>query len=201
MVNKQHLEQIVPTLEGWCTVEKAWKMVSLCIERNPKIIVESGVFGGRSLLPLAFVARDLGTVAYGVDPWTVPAALEGNESEQAHVEWWTQNMDINNIYRGFIQQVQKWSLLENCIWLRMKGHEACRCFDDGSIEFFHLDSNHSELVSCQEVEDWGPKMAPKSIWVMDDAKWPSQQKAIGMIQSLGFKIIFDGETYLVMERE
>lgn len=201
MINRQHLEEIVPTLQGWCSVDKAWRMVELCIERKPKIIVESGIFGGRSLLPLGFVSRDIGAIVYGIDPWSVDAANEGNESDEAHKEWWSENGKLNQIYREFVEQIKKWDLWEHVIWLRMKGSQGSRIFDDGEIDFFHLDSNHSEKVSCEEVERWGPKMAQKSVIIFDDVSWPTQQKALKMIKDLGFVEIFNDGNYWIGERK
>jgi predicted O-methyltransferase YrrM len=36
-------------IEGWCTREKADKLIQLVKESNPKLVVELGVFGGRSI--------------------------------------------------------------------------------------------------------------------------------------------------------
>ena len=49
-----------------------------CGRERPKVIVELGIFGGRSLLPQALQLRDNGDggIIYGIDPWTKAAALD-----------------------------------------------------------------------------------------------------------------------------
>lgn len=199
-MNQDQLNQIIKPLEGWCTEEKAWRLVDLVRERSPKVIVESGVFGGKSLIPLALAAREVGSIAYGIDPWRKDAALEGNEADDAHNDWWSK-LDMPAIYRGFVEAVHREGLLENLTWFREKGERACRFFDDGEIDFFHLDSNHSEEVSLREVEMWHPKLAQSCIWIMDDVGWPTQQKAVERIKSLGFVEKFNDGNYAIFERE
>jgi predicted O-methyltransferase YrrM len=64
-------------LPGWCTKEKAYTLASLVIGTRPAVIVEVGVFGGRSFLPMALALKELGKgMAIGIDPWS-PAASVG----------------------------------------------------------------------------------------------------------------------------
>lgn len=196
----QRVTAIIPTLEGWCTPDKAIDLVNLVLDRRPGLIVETGIFGGRSLFAMAMAVRENGFgQVWGVDPWTVEAALEGEES-QANRDWWAKNVELEKIYRDFVQNVLNFGLLPHINWIRSKGKIAARIFDDKSISIGHIDSNHSELVSCLEVQTWEPKMADKSILIMDDADWPSQAKAIQMIKDRGFHVLHDRKSYIIFER-
>lgn len=190
----------VPSIDGWCTADKAIDLVNLVLDRRPSLIVESGIFGGRSLFAMAMAVRENGFgQVWGVDPWTIEAALEGEES-QANRDWWAKNVELEKIYRDFVQNTLNFGLLPHLNWIRSKGKVAAQLFTEQPIDLFHLDSNHSEAVSCLEVQTWGPKMAAKSIWIMDDADWPSQAKAIQMIKDWGFRVLHDRKSYIIFER-
>lgn len=200
LIHKVTTTVTIPSVDGWCTPDKAIDLVNIVLDRRPTLVVESGIFGGRSLFAMAMAVKENGHgTVWGVDPWSVEAALEGEES-QANREWWTKNVELEKIYHSFVLHTMALGLLPHINWIRSKGQQAARIFDDKSIGLFHLDSNHSELVSCLEVQTWEPKMAEKSIWIMDDADWPSQAKAIQMIKDHGFRVLFDRKSYIIFER-
>jgi hypothetical protein len=195
------IAQMLNRVPGWCSIDKATDLAEVILERKPKVIVESGIFGGRSLFAMAMVLRaNGGGVVWGVDPWTVEAAHEG-EKDKANIDWWEKNVQLEEIYRQFVQNTLDFGLLPHINWIRAKGEVAAGVFAPRSIEFFHLDSNHSELISCREVETWAPKMADHSIWIMDDTDWSTQAKAIQKIRDLGYKTRKDTGKYIIFERK
>lgn len=187
-------------LEGWMPTEKGVAMAELITEQIPKVAVEIGVFGGRSLLAIGLALKENGFgVVYGIDPWKLEAALEG-ENGAANDAWWKNNMNLDDIHRGCMQGIWQRNMDQWCVVIRAKSDHAINLFADKSIDFLHQDSNHSELVSCREVETWHKKMAKKAIWILDDADWSSQSKAIELIQEKGFKIKTDTGKYMVFQR-
>lgn len=193
---KSKLESIIPNLQGWCSVEKALLLANLISTRKPKTVVESGIFGGRSLIAIGMALREVGSgTITGIDPWAIDAALEG--SIGAENEAWWKEVDLEKIYIGFIREILAHNLTSQARWIRAKSDVAFHMFKDKSVDFFHQDSNHSEEVSCQEVRCWFKKMAPDSIWILDDSDWPTQAKAIKMIEIAGFKIIEQYPTFTI----
>lgn len=184
-------------MHGWCTPEKGVDLADLILEYKPTNAIEIGVFGGRSLFAMAMAMQQLGRVATGIDPWVKAATLIGQDDENSR--WWA-SIDIESIYRQFVQSVHDLSLLDACQWLRGDSQNVAPLIADGSIEFFHLDSNHSEFISCRDVTTWAPKMANKSIWVMDDTDWHTQTTAVDMIQDAGFSLKNDRVKYMIFER-
>ena len=68
---------ILPTIQGWCTIEKAAKLIELIVSNKLETCVEIGVFGGSSLVPQAMAIRyNGGGLVYGIDPWENNSALE-----------------------------------------------------------------------------------------------------------------------------
>ena len=50
----------------------------------------------------------------------------------------------------------------------------------------HQDGNHSEEMSCLDIELWSNKIKKKGYWLMDDTNWPTTQKAQKLIITKGF---------------
>lgn len=182
---QSRIERLVPQLQGWCTVAKALHLMGLIRRNRPEVVVELGVYGGRSLLPMVITCASLqiGQV-YGVDPWAVDPALEGVLEEENRV-WWSESVDLEQIFQGYETACQTLLLpaeRERMHTMRMTSAEAASTFDPGEVNLLHQDGNHSELVSCQEVEQWDPLVAAGGIWVFDDINWPSTQKALEMLR-------------------
>lgn len=175
---------------GWCSAAKALKLAELITDNSLEIIVEIGIFGGRSFIPMGMAVRSHGKGAcYGFDPMDTQAATEGGVSIE-NDEWWAK-VDLEDMYRWFIQSLLHFQLTNECRFMRIRGETAWRLFEVESINLLHLDSNHSETVSCRDVAMWRSRVAPSGFLVMDDCNWPSQQKAIALIKQSGFKHLGD----------
>ena len=65
-------------LEGWCSEQKASILVELVLKTRPEKIVEIGVFGGKSLVPMACALKENGSgKIYGIDPWSSAESVVG----------------------------------------------------------------------------------------------------------------------------
>jgi hypothetical protein len=177
------IERELPKLPGWCTVEKAKRMAALA--SGCSLCVELGVFGGRGLVAMALALADQGFGrADGIDPFTPGAALEGT-NDPANSEWWG-HLDYEAIAREAQTALYRLKLVSCARLVRLLSREAVEFYDDGAVDVLHQDSNHSEEVSCAEVELWAPKIKPGGFWVFDDANWPSTQRAQHILLQRGF---------------
>jgi predicted O-methyltransferase YrrM len=200
---KAHAWHHVQKMDGWMEETRCSVLIDLVLTHRPKKIVEIGIFGGRSLAAMGFACHHIGEgVVWGIDPWSKEAACEG-ESEE-NIKWWTE-LDIEGIYRTFVQNILNLKLSHQCRWIRMTAEEAAPLFPENSINLLSLDGNHSELASCREARMWVPKIAPQGVIVMDDVHWPSQQKAIQLIRELGMRTIQhvtapDGQAWMTFQK-
>lgn len=189
-----------PIIEGWTTQEKAELLAGLVIDHKPQLLVEVGVFGGRSVFAQAFALRENGMgVVWGVDPWTLDAALEGDVGEE-NKKWWTENINLEQIYLGFVHGVIDLQLTKYVNWIRERGSVASRMFADKSIDLIHLDANHSESASCREVECWHRKVKPGGFLIADDTDWPSVQKSLKMIRGFNYKPVHEQKEFAVFQK-
>jgi len=186
------IDEVLPRLPGWCTPEKGKRMAALTYGAG--LCVELGVFGGRSLLAIGLALRDQGRGrADGIDPYTASAALEG-KNDVANDQWWSAipYSVIASTAEGALQP-----LGERVRLVRKRSADAVGDYEDGSVDLLHQDSNHSELISCQEVALWAPKMRPGATWVFDDSNWPTTQAAQRLLLELGFTVLEDHHLWKV----
>lgn len=172
------IKQTVPTLQGWCTPEKAEAMARLIIETRPSVVVEIGVFGGRSLLPQAMALRVVNSgKAFGIDPWSREACLEG-KNDKANDDWWA-SINLDGVRHGCIAAIAAHNLQHWCALIHAHSAAVCDCFS--RIDVLHIDGTHSELASVRDVANYMPKVPAGGFIWMDDTDWPTTQKAVGMV--------------------
>lgn len=177
---KQEILVAISGMEGWCSNEKALAMAELILEQRPKLIVELGVFGGKSLVPQAIALRATGVdgLIIGIDPWKKDAALEGDNGPDNDA-WWS-NVDLHHIHRRCIEEVWNNDLDRWCVVIRAKNDRCLRLADNygiDNIDILHIDANHSEITSCNDVINWVPRVRSGGYVWIDDADWPSTAKA------------------------
>jgi len=179
------LEKKVASLEGWCDFSKATILSELTHEvekeKGKCIALEIGVYGGRSLVALGWNLKPPSHV-FGVDPYTVEASLE-SEKDKKNIDWWKQ-LDHEKIKQGAFEGIrEKQDVISLLV---MKSREACELFEDDCFDVIHQDGNHSEDISCEEVEMWSDKLRDGGWWIMDDVNWQSTTKAQHLLVSKGF---------------
>ncbi len=164
--------------QGWCTKEKAEKMMDLIYEVQPSVCVEIGVFGGSSIYPTAKALKYLGGgVVYAIDPWAKEDCQEGYDPNDPNYIWWS-SINLDDIYKGFLYLLKKHRLEDFCEPLRMTSEEALSFFEDGSIDILHVDGNHTSEVALSDAEMWFPKVVSGGYIWFDDVNWASTAKAV-----------------------
>jgi len=183
-------------LDGWCTPEKALKLVELIETHKLKTCVELGVFAGKSLLPIA-VAAGSDAMVIGVDAWSAPASLEGTNDEE-NADWWAK-IDYDHFYKYTRDLMDDHDCKNVQLW-RDKSVNVFHKFEDASIDLLHQDSNHSEETSCAEVCLYWNKVRPGGIWVFDDTNWSTTQKAQSLLVKKGYVELYDSGSWKVYQR-
>jgi hypothetical protein len=193
------LEEKVASLEGWCDLSKANIIAELTreveLEHGKCLALEIGVYGARSLVALGWYLKAPSHV-FGVDPYTVEASLE-SEQVKENREWWA-NLDHEKIKQGAFEGIrEKQDVISLLV---MKSKEACELFDDCCFDVIHQDGNHSEEISCQEVEMWTDKLRDGGWWIMDDVNWKSTGKAQELLVTKGFVEIEHHGTWALYQK-
>jgi len=171
------------SIHGWCTREKALTLMNLVLQLKPSLCVELGVFGGKSLLPIALAAKTFNSRVIGIDAWTAQASLEGTNSKE-NDDWWSK-IDYNNMYQ-YTMNIMVENQVQVDLW-KAKSNEVVEKFEDSCIDLLHQDSNHSEEISCEEVELYCNKVRVGGYWVFDDTNWQTTQKAQSLLLTKGYE--------------
>jgi predicted O-methyltransferase YrrM len=154
-------------LTGWCSKEKGAVLVDLILKTRPRIIVEIGVWGGKSLVPMACAlkANEQGII-YGIDPWDSKESVTGL-FEEVHREFWSR-VDHESILTGLLKKIEEFRLADHIELVRCTSENAAPIFD---IDILHIDGNHSEKTSYFDVTKWVP-LVKKGGWIFfDDIHW------------------------------
>lgn len=182
---------IVPKMEGWATTEKALSMAELILEVRPSVVVELGVFAGRSLIPQALALKEekepfMSGLIYGVDPWHVQAALEGDIGE-ANAEWWRTAPNLDLMHQLCVNEIWKHGLDHHAILIRGRAHEVWTLFRSG-IDILHFDQNHSEFASMRDIQLYYPLVRPGGYIWFDDTDWATTQKALNLLSERAISV-------------
>lgn len=190
----EHIVKLIteelPTMEGWMLPERGLAMAALILEYKPKVVVEIGVFGGRSMFCIALALRhnNNGGQIYAIDPWEKGVALDGEVVESCR-EWWG-TLDIESIHQKAMGVIWKHNLDKWAVVIRSASHHCHSLFTE--IDALNIDGNHNEFQSCRDVELFVPKLKAGGFLWFDDSDWPSTQKALAIVEKSCTLIKDDG---------
>ena len=171
-----NLEALLKDVEGWCTLHKAEKLQELASSPSVRMAVEIGVFGGKSLLPMAAAlkAKGYGCI-YGIEPWDNDVAVETVTNEE-NDKWWKE-LDLVAIKRGFLQKLLAEKLEGQIKLLELASDSAIQVFQSarfyGKVDLLHIDGSHSFEQSVFDVSFWLRMCAKGAFIVLDDINWAS----------------------------
>ena len=177
-VLKQEVCAVLPSLEGWCSKEKAIAFIDLVLDTKPEICVEIGVFGGSSLFPVASALKYLGKgVVIGIDPWDKIECIKYFDpiEDADHLKWWG-SLNINYIYQSYNNMLRKHKLEDAVETIRSTSELAASAVEE--IDILYLDGNHGEFCSLQDVELYFPKVKRGGYIWMNDTLWKERQDAV-----------------------
>ena len=178
-------------LQGWGWLDKTLTMARYVETEKPKICLGIGIFGGRTMVPMALQCRDNGFgVVYGVDPWTNPAALEG-EHKPEDSKWWGA-VNLFSVMIKFMGQIEQLGLIDIAIPIRATSQAIAGIFPPESIDILDIDGNHSELASLRDIDLYYPKVRSGGLIWLDDTdgeRWPTNQAAVRKLESLCTRVL------------
>lgn len=160
-------------LEGWCTELKASMLIDVVLLLRPQTVVEIGVFGGKSVFPMAFALKQNGHgKIYGIDPWCNADSVVG--LDEIDKEWWGK-VDHVAILNGLKDKIKQFELSDQIELIRAtsKGADPIP-----NIDILHIDGNHSPDSALFDVKKWVPLVKRGGVIILDDANWEQTQKAV-----------------------
>lgn len=164
---KQQAFGFMNQLTGWCTERKASVLIDIVLKTRPKKILEIGVYGGKSVVPMACALQALGEgIIYGIDPWDNNAAIQWVMNED-NLRYWAL-VDLQSIKRGLMMKIRQFYLEDQIVLLETTS-EAAEPIQD--IDILHIDGNHSDITSYFDVTKWVPFVKSGGWIILDDMTW------------------------------
>ena len=180
---KQRVLTTLPKINnGWCSREKAERLMDLVLKEKPKVCVEIGVFEGASVFPIATTLQFLGGgVIYCIDPWDRMEAIRyfNPTEDKESIEWW-EKVNFERIYKNFQRFINIRKLNEYCVILRKSSSDAAEDIKE-PIDFLHIDGNHSEIISLLDVRTYLPKVRSGGYICYNDCFWPERIAAMDLL--------------------
>ena len=182
--------------DGWCSVEKANALVSTIMAIRPSLVVEVGIWSGKSLIPMALTLKKLNKgKLVGIDPWDNGASASGLK-EGEDKDWWGK-VDHNRVFNV----CQKWiasTQVEPYVEIHRCRSDEFKIEKLGLIDFFHCDGNHGEEASVYDVTHYGSRVRRGGFLFMDDIGWAV--KATSLITQYGFVEVYQLDTGKMFQR-
>jgi predicted O-methyltransferase YrrM len=176
-------------LHGWCSLQKADFLIDLVLQTKPEKIVEVGVWGGKSLVPMAYALKNNQSgIIYGIDPWDNAASLEHMHDPGSQMFWrWA---DHGEVYRGLVRKIEEFDLVKQVELIATTSEGAP---DIADIDLLHIDGNHAEETSFFDVQKWVPLVKKGGIIIFDDMTWfengkYTTEKAVRWLDEHCFKL-------------
>lgn len=169
-------------LQGWCPMDKALLLCSEIDGLKPDLIVEIGVFGGKSLIPMLIQLRANGKGrALAIEPWDNEAACEGYAGEN-FAYWHT--MDFAKIRKGFETQLTRLGL-ESFVNIQAVKSDAVT--HGGPIDLLHIDGQKDATV-IRDVNRFASKVRVGGVCCLNDLNWEGGHvaAAAARLLDLGF---------------
>jgi predicted O-methyltransferase YrrM len=177
-------------------VIKGQTLACMVVAMQPSVIVEIGVFGGASLVPMAMALRETGKgIIIGIDPWEPAASVDGQTGLDAG--WWAK-LDHAAILRDFMAAVNTIGVGN---FIRVERKRSDDVAPPASIDIFHCDGNHGPQA-IRDVQRFAPNIRPGGLCVMDDLNWAggavrlAEQELFG----LGFIMLYQLGTGAVYQK-
>ncbi|OGH41728.1 MAG: hypothetical protein A3H79_00895 [Candidatus Levybacteria bacterium RIFCSPLOWO2_02_FULL_36_8b] len=124
--------------------------------------VEVGVYKGGYSIDLCLANPEL--KLYCVDIWGINDQLSSEKNKRIHQK---------------IYKYAKWKLARhNTVLIRDFSINAAKQFDDNSLDFVYIDSNHAYNEVSQDIAGWTGKIRPGGIVSGHDYDWVDVKKAV-----------------------
>lgn len=192
------IRDTIPTLDGWCSPERAINLADLVIKSKARDSVCLGVWGGRDTFAMAMAHRFCGKgKCVAVDPFQAGASVQGQQAE-ADREWWGSQERHDVVLNRFLGNSARLGLDP---WISFQRTTSRDAVPPKQIGVLVVDGNHGP-DSIADVEKWAPLVVRNGYAYMDDLNWTGGAvlKAVERLMSFGFEKLFERDTGAFFQR-
>lgn len=192
----QQIEEVVATIPGWCSPQKAVALAASVVALRPSATCEIGVYGGRGTVALALAHKHnrFGR-CIAIDPWSGEVAAEGYTPK--HHEWWG-SQPLEKIYQDFLRLIGGLDLGGHIEIIRAKSDDY---EPSEPISVFHLDGQHT-MQALKDTQRYAPHVPVGGLMFCDDTEWEGGGPKAGVewLLANGWKQIYTMDTGAMFQR-
>ena len=141
-------------------------------------VLEVGIFGGKSLIPIALAVQSAGGgTVIGVEPWSADVAIS-EPTDENNDAWWA-SVDFAQVKERFFANSARYGVLPMIKVMEMDSDSAFRFLEPGGRQFdlIHIDGAHSPERALRDAKSWSKLVKKGGLVVFDDIAWPSVMPA------------------------
>lgn len=146
-------------LGGWFDDEEAAVYHALASKVQEGVVVELGVWKGRSLAGILPVCAQNGNHVFAIDQWgTIAGDLLTDDSNTAILDIFKTNLKLLG-HESIVTIIQS------------DTSTAAQQFEDGSVDLIFVDGDHSHEGVRKDLFAWIPKLKPEGVMFGHDYHW------------------------------
>jgi len=165
----QPIDYFLERVHGWTSRAQLEYLMSL-VRALPdgSVIVEVGVWHGRSALALGEACRGTRKQVYAIDPWRNYSDDEGGGFDGTKIIAASGLNSFDEVYKTFRHHIRDFDLGQWLVPVRATGVEAARVWAHPAPYLVFIDADHTYESVTGDLEAWTPLIAPGSIICGDD---------------------------------
>lgn len=141
-------------IEGWFSELDAEFVTGICNELRSGVVIEMGLFVGRSTAVMAPICRRRGLVYHAIDNF-VGGTSQDDSASKSH-----RTRDTKSL---FMENMRKMGIDDYVKLIHSDSSSAASRFDDNSVEFCFVDADHSPEGVRRDLDAWWPKIVEGGI--------------------------------------
>lgn len=193
--------QIDSDFGGGSPFYKTFLMAYLIKYQNAKTFIEIGVYKGKCLLPLAYVIKQNGGIAIGIDPYNKECAREKDieEEKRIAIDEFIDEIDFKMLYNDVLTQKEAMDLCSSCKIINKTSESAYEELKAKKIiiDMLHIDGNHDTKYVAMDAAKYISMVKDSGFIVFDDIDWESVNVVYRKYKEKLIPI-FEGDTFAIL---
>lgn len=141
-------------IEGWFLDGDVQFVSDICSRIVSGVVVEIGVFAGRSTAVMSPICMANSTKYYAIDNF------HGSTDPRDAATKGQQTRDIQSLFEANMKAI---GTLDHITVVKANSDDAVKLFDNCSVDFCFIDADHTPHVVLSDIQRWWPKIKPGGI--------------------------------------
>ena len=166
----------IQAVHGW-TREVQLRYLMRLVRALPDgaVIVELGVWQGRSVFAMAEACRRTSKRVFAIDPWV--DYDEGGGPVSGYLAQYGVR-SFEEVYQAFVAHSRRLGLERWIVTVRAPAADAARTWRHGPVSLVFIDASHHYDAVTSDLEAWVPLVRPGGVVCGDDWEWDSVRRAV-----------------------